>query len=397
MKKGNIALAIWALTISGGGTRQFLELALALQRKGYTVDIFTNTVDKDKCYPDLIKKLNIYSLQSNALPVYPLASYSLFKKLLFLIPHFRNKKQNLILLRNLIRKHDKQKNYIAINYHETEIVKLCRYFPKNKNYWMLNDLYITGKSLPETLFRYFDNFMFQFLFASHLQKIIVLDNMNKALVKKHLHSDATVIRSGIDQKKFYFKRTYKNSKELQLLATGIFFPHRRFEDIINAVAILVKKKVTGIHLNIIGQQSTAPQYASFIANLISEKHLQNYVSLLGRVSESELQNAYRTADIFLFPNTPQTWGLAVFEAMLSGAVAIVSSGAGAHEVIKNHSTGIIVNSADPQAIAKEITYLMKNIQVRKEISLAGQKFVQNSLSWEKYANDMLTLFVDKTK
>lgn len=395
MKNKHIALAIWALGISGGGTRQFLELALALKRKGYEVDIFTTVVDKEKCYPDLLKHFTIYSLGKNVQQVYPLANFTFIDKFKYLRQHFKNKRANLLRLHQLLKRHDEDKQYIAINYHETEIVKLCQFFPKEKNYWMLNDLYIKGKSIPETLFRYWDNLMFQFLYKPHLQKIIVLDEMNKHLVKKHLHSEAVVLRSGIDQKKFFYKRTYRNPKTFQLLATGIFFPHRRFEDIINALSILVKKKITNIHLNIIGQQSTDQVYADYIDDLIRKNHLEKYVTLLGRVSEKELQNAYRASDIFLFPNNPQTWGLAVFEAMLSGAVAIVSRGAGAHEVLEQHKTGIIVDPENPQAIAKELQYLMKNTQKMKEISLAGQKYVYENLSWNKYAQDMLSLFLDK--
>lgn len=48
------------------------------------------------------------------------------------------------------------------------------------------------------------------------------------------------------------------------------------------------------------------------------------VSFLGRLSEKDLLAAYSRADVFLFPNAPQTWGLAVFEAMAMGCVPVIT-------------------------------------------------------------------------
>lgn len=392
MKK--IAIIVWGLQISGGGARQILELGLSLQKKGHLVDIFCVDLDRERCYPHLLKKLNVFTLdEKDKRRTHILAKYSTFNKIFNIIPHFLNKHHNMLVLRDLINKQDNKKHYDIFNYHETEIFKLSAYFDPRKNFWMMNDLFIKGDTLLETMYRKWSHLEFILKYKKRINKIIVLDNMNKAIIKKYLHADAVVVRSGLNQEDFYFKRTYPKKKRLSVLATGIFFPHRRFEDLVEAFNILVNKnEIKDISLNIIGEPKTDIDYFNSIRKLVIEYELENYIHFLGRVSEKELKTAYRQADIFVFPNNPQTWGLAVFEAMLSGCVAIVSKGAGAHEVLEDHKTAILVKPNAPDQIATAIIELYREQKILKSISLAGQKFVKENISWDKYAESMLNVF-----
>ena len=89
-----------------------------------------------------------------------------------------------------------------------------------------------------------------------ISEIVVLDNRNRILVKKYLHSDSVVIRSELDIKKFKFiKRRFDSKKNnFKILATSIFFPHRRFEDLIKALDIF-KKDGYLAQLNFLGSDA----------------------------------------------------------------------------------------------------------------------------------------------
>ncbi len=394
MKKKKVALIIWGLQISGGGARQILELALSLKRKGHHVDIFCIDLDREKCFPHLLKQLKVYSVnESSKKQTHHLAKYNLLQKTFNIIPHFINKRHNLLQLRDLIKQVDARNHYDFFNYHETEVYKLAAYFDPSKNFWMMNDLFVKGESLPETWYRRWSHLEYRIKYRNKINKIIVLDNINKSIIKRYLHSDAVVVRSGLKQEDFYSKRIYKPKKNLSVLATGIFFPHRRFEDLVKAMNILVnKKKLGNITLSIIGETRTDLQYYLLVESLVKKYNLESYVKFLGRVTEEELKKQYKTSDIFVFPNNPQTWGLAVFEAMLSGCVAIVSRGAGAHEVLKDNQTAMLVDPESPTQIATKIEILFNSYPLRKKIATAGQDFVKKTISWDKYAEEMLSVF-----
>ena len=84
--------------------------------------------------------------------------------------------------------------------------------------------------------------------------------------------------------------------------------------------------------------------------------------------------------------------MAVFEAMLSGCVAIVSNGCGAHEVLTNKQNAIIVKEKSSNEIAIAIKHLITNKKEMEKIGENGQSFVKDNLSWDKYTDEMLKIF-----
>ncbi|MGI8419336.1 MAG: glycosyltransferase family 4 protein [Candidatus Levyibacteriota bacterium] len=392
MKK--IAIIKWAITLGGGGDRQALELAINLQKLGYEVDIFCLEVNKEKCYPDLINKLNVYSVESRKKKeIYLLANYPLFQKFLLFIPNIYRKRHNLLALKDLVMEQHLKNNYDVFNYHEGEVIKMASFFEKRKNYWMLNDIFVKGDGLRDTLSKKRDNFFIKIVYKKYINRIIVLDNINKKNVKKYFDANAVIVRSGLDQKSFYFKREYLVKNKLSILATGIFFPRRRHEDLIETMNILINdEKLRNISLSIIGELRTDPVYAERIKTLIKKYRLRAYIKLLSRVSEKKLTRYYQTSDIFVFPNNPQTWGLAVFEAMIAGCVSIVSRGAGAHEVLEDNKTAFLVNPESPAQIASKIKKLINNPTLLKNVSINGQRFVSKNISWDNYAKGMVQTF-----
>ena len=290
---------------------------------------------------------------------------------------------------------------------------IAPFFEKEKNFWMMNDLpSILDIKQRNNLFRktghgiksifkkivlvnkFINTEINLNLYVRYIGKVMVLDERNKNLAKRYFFKNSTVIRSGIDIEKFKVsKKQYNLDNKINLLSTSIFFPHRRYEDTIEALNILINNhKITNLHFNIVGESKTDPEYYSYIQSLVQKYSLKKDISFLGSVSDEKLAQLYKNSDIFIFPNTNQTWGLAVFEAMLSGCVAIVSNGCGAHEVLTNKQNAIIVKEKSSNEIAIAIKHLITNKKEMEKIGENGQSFVKDNLSWDKYTDEMLKIF-----
>lgn len=368
----NIAIIIRRLNVKGGAQRQALSLARELKNIGYGVSLYTFFYDKEKCFSDLLNGMEVFSSES-ADP----------KKL-----------SNMIDLKTDV-----------LNPHDQEAYKVAYYFKKNiKNapsVWMMNDVPSKDfgfwkesqfnpnlkRSLAKTVYHKFYDFR-DSRFIKAQDKVTVLDNWNKGLVKKHFGKDAVVARSGLDIEKFKFnERKFIDPKNIKLLTTGIFFPHRRFEDLITAVSLTPNSSLT-----IIGDTDNDKKYFEKLKNLIKSLGLENRIAFLGKVSDAELVDAYKTHDIFVFPNHLQTWGLAVFEAMSAGIPVIVSRTAGAHEVLADRENAMLINPKTPEDIKKAILELVSNPAFYAKISANARKFVEENISWAKYAQKMLEVF-----
>lgn len=399
-----IAIVIWNLKISGGGQRQALELAKYLINEKHDVKIYCAYLSKENCYPDLIKNFNIHSLynqsryKQNYTPI-----LNLFKRFFYpLEPLFCLKQGKKIV--NLM-----DKDFDIVNCHESPAHRVGSIYKKRYRVpvvWMLNDLQSHLK-IPR-IDRNFKSLLKFFLFpirggligryldkncVAKIDQIVVLDRMNKNLLKENTNFDANIIRSGVDIGNFKYKKRRSNlqQSEFKILVTGIFFPHRRFEDLIIALNIL-RKEGYNMKLNIIGTDVCDKAYGRKIRNLVSALNIEGYVNFLGTVSERELIRHYSTSDVFVFPNHPQTWGLAVFEAMACGTPVIVSTGCGASEVLTDGENTLLVPPESPEEIASCLRKLFNDQKLYEHLSINGRKFVEENIRWDLYGKKMLQLF-----
>jgi glycosyltransferase involved in cell wall biosynthesis len=112
------------------------------------------------------------------------------------------------------------------------------------------------------------------------------------------------------------------------------------------------------------------------------------------VSEEELRHAYQTHDIYVSPNHLQSWGLAVFEAMASGAPVIVSKTAGASEILTDGANALLVDGKAPEQIAQAIERLAGDPKLHAMLSMAGRKFVEENVTWKYSAKNAIKIFED---
>ena len=372
----NIAIIIRRLNVKGGAQRQALSLARELTHMGHKVCLYTFWYNKEKCFSDLLEGLTVVS--GNELDPKALAN-------------------------RIDRTTD------ILNPHDQEAYKVAYYFKKAvKNapsIWMMNDVpskdfgFWKESQFNPDLRRSFAKAVYHKLydlrdsqFIAAQEKIAVLDIWNKDLVKTHYNKEAVVVRSGLDIEKFpYHERALPKNKSIKLLCAGIFFPHRRFEDAITAVSLLQKSGFDA-SLTIAGDYDNDKNYHAKLARWAHSLRLGNKVSFMGKISDTDLKAAYRSHDVFVFPNHLQTWGLAVFEAMSSGIPVVLSRTTGAAEVLTDKENVLLVNPKTPEEIKSAVIELVGSENRYRALAQNARKFVEENISWRKYAERMLEVF-----
>lgn len=402
-----IAIVVMDLTISGGTQRQALQLARQLQNR-HDVTIFAYAFNKEKCYPELTDNLKIKHLK-NTIKSIDTIDFSRFWHVAYKQFHYLD--YELQELSNLLTE-----PFDIINGHDIYTERIMYQYKKRFNstptVWMSNDIppifqikerFIQDKpringvrhfllmSVRSLLFWY-QELLEKYYIARGIDAVVVLDKRNQFLFNTHLEKSASIIRSGVDLSHFKVKSLECNDV-FTILGVGILFPLRRFEDLIDA-AHLLKKKGARIKLNIVGSDECDSAYASNLKSKVIELKLEKNVIFLGKVSDATLKTEYQNADVFVFPNHNQTWGLAVFEAMASGTPVIVSKTAGASEVIQDGQNGLLVDPMHPEQIAEKIKLLIDQPALRHQLAVNGRRFVEENLSWGKYANNMEKIFLD---
>ncbi len=109
----------------------------------------------------------------------------------------------------------------------------------------------------------------------------------------------------------------------------------------------------------------------------------NDVEFLGRVSEAQKAQLFKTADIYVSPATGrESFGIVLLEAMSAGAPIICSDIHGYRGVVRRERDGILVEPGNADALAASIRRLIDDPALRAQLSRAGEERAQ-LFTWER--------------
>jgi phosphatidylinositol alpha-mannosyltransferase len=107
------------------------------------------------------------------------------------------------------------------------------------------------------------------------------------------------------------------------------------------------------------------------------------VEFLGRVSEAQKAQLFKTADIYVSPATGrESFGIVLLEAMSAGAPIICSDIHGYRGVVRRERDGILVEPGNADALATSIRRLIDDPALRAQLSRAGEERAQ-LFTWER--------------
>ena len=122
---------------------------------------------------------------------------------------------------------------------------------------------------------------------------------------------------------------------------------------------------------------------------LEEAGVGDSVVLTGYVPESDLPALYSGALCFVYPSYFEGFGLPPLEAMKCGAPVVVGSATSLPEVVGD--AGLQVDPFDVSAIAGAIDQLINNPELRKELSVKGQKRAE-LFDWRETARQTLKVY-----
>ena len=368
-----IAYLINELDIRGGTHKQFLKLLDYTERRGEPFFIVTKRVDFTKTYPDFKRyedRIRIFDCKR--------------------VKTLRLRSQ-MRALRRLVADAD------CVNIHDNGFERLLGAFRGKKVVWQVNDLpfcFRVGAAAGR-----------KHTFNERLRKSRIVRNSgliteftvnvskNRERILKEFGRDARVFYCGIDP--VHADRSIESSfarfrsGRINILTSGVFLPYRNYETQISVIGRLRSEGIDA-RLKIIGALLD-DDYAGKIRQLISEQGLDEYITVCGMVDEAEFRRLHSEADIFVFVNIDQSWGLSVFEAMSCGLPVIVSNSVGATEILADGENAIFADPTDSAAIAATVKRLMSDEDEYRRISENAGRF-HTRYTWDDaYCSGMFDL------
>jgi len=395
----DIGLIIHELRVEGGGERLCVCLAEALLQRGHDVVIYTSAYDRSACFPEVCKTLRIKEIGRG---VFPWIRRPLF---------IRGYLDMLRMAKRVDKGHD------IWNPHHWPAQWGAAWLKRRLGghvAWNCNDVpdFIQKardrQSLKELFLAplYWLYYLYDRRQNCAIDRTLLLSYWAESEYRALYAGETTVVRCGMDpalftpggQRTHIRSRFHYSDEDFVLLWLGIFMPHRRLEDAIEALSRLSARNIK-VQLLLAGSNRKYPEYVKSLIKLTHTLGVQDQVIFADKVADEEIRDFYCACDAFIFPNDRQTWGLTVLEAMSCGRPVLVSRGAGVHEVLRDGETALIFSPRAPAELAEKVETLIDNPRLREEIAQNGMNCA-HKYSWDFFAaqvDDICRELIDQDK
>jgi phosphatidylinositol alpha-1,6-mannosyltransferase len=156
----------------------------------------------------------------------------------------------------------------------------------------------------------------------------------------------------------------------------------------------VASRVPGARLVVVGEGSDRRRLETS-ARLLG---LDGKVMFTGRLTDSELADAYRSAAIFALPSQTrfdprpegEGFGLVFIEAGAAG-LPVVAGRSGAVSEVVDEESGILVDAESPREVAAAITALLQDRDLARRLGRGGRRKAQTEFSYPAFKERISSL------
>jgi|GEM_PF-187508 len=176
-----------------------------------------------------------------------------------------------------------------------------------------------------------------------------------------------LLYSGVDLSRFETKvDTATKRKEIGvpvdaklIVCVGNFNPIKGHEYLIEAMAVVIKH-VPNAHLILIGDGQLRESHKT----QVTSHRLEKNVHFLGK--RSDVPEILQCVDVCVLPSLSEGLSNALLEYMAAGKPVIATNVGGNPEVLLDGENGVLVESKDADALAREIVYLIADFRLDQD-------------------------------
>ena len=139
---------------------------------------------------------------------------------------------------------------------------------------------------------------------------------------------------------------------------------------------LLQKKYDNLKLIVVG------------SGLSIEKVFKSTKDIVHISSTNKVKDYYQAMDIFVLPSLTETSSLSTMEAMSCGLPVVATNVGHVKFYIKDGKNGYLFPKKEYYVLAKKLSKLIENPDLRKAIGLMARKTITTKFSWEKTVKEI---------
>jgi glycosyltransferase involved in cell wall biosynthesis len=181
-----------------------------------------------------------------------------------------------------------------------------------------------------------------------------------------------------------------------VLQLGRMVPRKGVDTVVQAVALLRDRHGVDAQLLVVGGDMhtggrDGPEMARLRA-LAERLGIAGYVRFVGQKPRAELRSWYSAADVFVTTPWYEPFGITPVEAMACARPVIGAEVGGIKSTVLEGSTGFLVPSRDPQAVAERLATLQRNPLLARSMGEAGLRRAYRHYTWRSVAQQVAAVY-----
>lgn len=386
---------------TGGLNVYVLELCKQLAKKGYMIDIFTRSSDKNN--------QEVVEVSNNLRVIHIVAGKEEKiekKKLIPYIPEFLTNMYDFLnknkINYNLVYSHYYLSGIIGLRIKEKYKIPL---FVTFHTLALMKNLVARSKSESEDVKR----IEYELLFTKKADKIIAtsfLDARYLTSLYKCPKNKISIVTPGVDLKIFRPKDKSKAKQAVGLdkncrliLYVGRIEPLKAIDVLLYAIKILRSNNPQmSLYLWILGgivrkRSEKNHKELKRLKQLSKSLNILTEVKFIERKHQNELPNYYNASEIVVLPSHYESFGIVALEGMACGVPVIVTDTAGASGLFDKRNSPLVTSANNPLMLAEKIKDLLISKNEYREVSSRVLEKA-TELAWENIAEKFIKIIED---
>jgi glycosyltransferase involved in cell wall biosynthesis len=232
--------------------------------------------------------------------------------------------------------------------------------------------------------------------------VVAISEYNRKFLHEHVSSDHTpihVVHCGVEPGAYRFRsRVPPSTGPIRVLCVASLQEYKGHRLLLQALADS-GDRLSRIQLDLVGD---GPARAE-LEQLVAELGLETRVRFHGSLPEPAVAELLGAADLFVLPSVVARNGqqeglpMVLVEALAAGVPVVATRMSGVPEVVRDESTGLLVEPGDPDALAGSIEAVLDDPAAARARAEAGRELVESGFDIRRSAERLGQLFRDASR
>ena len=212
------------------------------------------------------------------------------------------------------------------------------------------------------------------------------ESIAKLLHERGVTAPLEIVPTGVDVDFFQGGQGKRGRKKFQLGKEQLVIGHvgrlayeKNLEYLSRAVSTFLTQNKTAVFL-VVGDGQARPK----MTDIFQEYGVSDRVLMPGKQSGTDLADAYRAMDLFVFASTSETQGMVVAEAMAAGLPVVALDAPGVREVLQDGRNGkLLPPKTEASSFANTLLELTLPEEPREHLQTMSQNALKTARSFDK--------------